>query len=224
MKPTARPADVTLSADGTHAVHRQAGREHRLPADAGHLWPHLDGQRSVADLAARLGWSADRLGAALDALADRDLLVARAAPPAMHLPVAGHSGLSRREILQRLAAGAALAATGRAALADDARVSSSSTADTAKESAGKEEAEKAVQSWETKVSDTTRALTEAETCQRETAKLSEKDQKDRACGDTRAIREEQAKARSGLTAAKQKEADLKNSAKERARESSTKDR
>lgn len=215
----------------THPAQRaDAPRElpDTLSEDARSLWPLLDGQRDPAALAAALGWSGPqavrRVWTALDLLADHHLLTQRAAPPAAALPHPGRTGLSRREAIQRLAAGLAgglaVAVGAREVLAQEARKVGNG-ASSAQEERQKEANAKDIDRWETRSKQLTADLKEAEACQREASKVNEARQKQ--CADPRRVREEHEKAQTHLTNARRQDANLKHAASQRLRDHSEAD-
>jgi hypothetical protein len=87
-----------------------------LGPDLSQLWTLCDGTRTVAELAGATGWSREVVWQRLDRLADAGLLTARVTPPT------GVGRDSRRQMLRRLTATAALAPA--AALAEPITINS----------------------------------------------------------------------------------------------------
>ncbi len=116
MKPIARIEGLRIEAtEAGLQVHDEASeRTWALPTETANIWRAADGTQAPAELAERLELPQATVWAALDDLADADLLVARVSPPG--------GDLSRRAMLQLVVGGtAALALPWRAQAQADAK-------------------------------------------------------------------------------------------------------
>jgi hypothetical protein len=100
VNPTSVSCSIVASGREEVVVRQIDGTRTQVTGDAARLLPLLDGSRDAATLAALLGVETDRVYAALEVLADADLLVRRVSrPPSL-----------RRAARRGLLAGLAMAA------------------------------------------------------------------------------------------------------------------
>lgn len=201
------------------ALLQQAGP---LSDDALQIWALIDGQRQVHQLAQDLGWvgpqGTRRAFQALDLLADRGLLAARLAPPVAAMPFAGQTGLNRRQVLQKLAAGlvtgVAVAGVARAALAEPAKDSPAR----AEYQRRAEEAQKQLATEKKKVDEANAKYKEAQACHEQATRVDEASRKKLDCPSLQRVQEQKQKAEVQLTNARHREQQIKRHPLRRVRE------
>lgn len=171
----------------------------------------VDAQRAPSELALALGATKAQVWAALDRLADLELLAERTSPPSQSLPA---PAVSRRDVLQKLAAafGGAVVATSlvREARAEDARADSAREEHQKKKLVRLQEQEKKSQERlsdaETRVREADEKAKEAQVCRADEQKAKDAGRAyDKQCADEKKVRRAEEKAKADVTQARKQE-------------------
>jgi hypothetical protein len=180
-----------------------------------HVLRAVDAQRAPSELAVALGATKAQVWAALDRLADVNLLAGRVSPPSQSLPA---PAVSRRDVLQKLAAAVGGAVIGsalvREARAEDARADSAREDTVKKRQVRLQEEQKKSQQEvaeaELRVREAEQKQKESVVCRADEQNAKQADRAyDKQCGDEKKLRREEEKAKADLSRARKQEEDKK---------------